>query len=95
MPGPRLMLIDDDVAYCEDLSLVLAGRFDVTANEADRGVFKVPSLRNVGLRPRLMHNGRFTSFARVLDFYSGSGGEQSFGETMVAIHWTWKSRILL
>jgi cytochrome c peroxidase len=56
------------------------GRRTVTGAAGDRGKFKVPSLRNVGLRPRLMHNGRFTSFARVFDFYTGSGGEQSYGD---------------
>jgi cytochrome c peroxidase len=56
------------------------GRQELTGLSGDRGKFKVPSLRNVGLRPRLMHNGRFTSFARVFDFYTGSGGEPSFGD---------------
>ena len=37
------------------------GRQLVTGNPNDRGRFKVPSLRNVGLRTRLMHNGQFVS----------------------------------
>lgn len=36
---------------------------------AGRGAFKAPSLRNVGVRPRFMHDGRFTSLAQVVDFY--------------------------
>lgn len=48
------------------------GRMDVTGQFADRGKFKVPTLRNVGLKPRFMHNGRLTTLDDVLDFYVGS-----------------------
>lgn len=42
----------------------------VTADTgAGRGAFKAPSLRNVGVRPRLMHDGRFTSLEQVVEFY--------------------------
>ncbi len=44
----------------------------VTADTgAGRGRFKSPSLRNVALRPRFMHDGRFTSLEQVVDFYDG------------------------
>ncbi|MGA0868725.1 MAG: cytochrome-c peroxidase [Planctomycetota bacterium] len=46
-----------------------AGRMDVTQNFADRGAFKVPSLRNTGLKPSFMHNGSMTNLVQVLDFY--------------------------
>ncbi|CAN5897675.1 hypothetical protein BH11GEM1_BH11GEM1_18690 [soil metagenome] len=36
---------------------------------AGRGAFKAPSLRNVGVRPTFMHDGRFTSLAQVMDFF--------------------------
>jgi len=36
---------------------------------AGRGAFKPPSLRNVAVRPRFMHDGRFTSLADVVAFY--------------------------
>ncbi len=36
---------------------------------AGRGAFKAPSLRNVAVRPRFMHDGRFTTLAQVIDFY--------------------------
>jgi cytochrome c peroxidase len=45
------------------------GRMDVTQNLADRGAFKVPSLRNTGLKPSYMHNGSMTNLVQVLDFY--------------------------
>lgn len=50
------------------------GRQAVTNSFADRGKFKVPSLRNVGLRRSFMHNGMFTSIAQVVGFYIGGGG---------------------
>lgn len=31
--------------------------------------FKAPSLRNVAVRPRFMHDGRFTTLAQVIDFF--------------------------
>ncbi len=45
------------------------GRQGVTGNNADRGRFKVPSLRNVGLKRTFMHNGGFSTLAEVLQFY--------------------------
>ncbi|HKU62432.1 MAG TPA: cytochrome c peroxidase [Gemmatimonadales bacterium] len=36
---------------------------------AGRGAFKAPSLRNVALRPRYMHDGRFTTLEQVIDFF--------------------------
>ncbi len=50
------------------------GRQNVTNNPADRGRFKVPSLRNAALRPRFMHNGNIPTLNNVLGFYSGGGG---------------------
>lgn len=37
---------------------------------AGQGRFKAPSLRNVGVRGRFMHDGRFTSLEQVVDFYN-------------------------
>ena len=38
------------------------GRFKVTLDIADMGLFRDPSLRNVSLRPRLFHTGRMVEF---------------------------------
>ena len=48
-----------------------AGRQEVTNAPPDRGRFKVPTLRNVGLRPRFMHHGQLATLAAVLDHYEG------------------------
>jgi cytochrome c peroxidase len=45
------------------------GRASVTGLLADRGGFKVPSLRNVGLKPSFMHTGEFVNLQQVIGFY--------------------------
>lgn len=47
------------------------GRQGVTGNIADRGRFKVPGLRNVGLKRTFMHNGQFQTLQQVMAFYGG------------------------
>lgn len=50
------------------------GRQAVTNNPADRGRFRVPSLRNVGLKRTFMHNGMFQSLTDVIRFYARAPG---------------------
>jgi cytochrome c peroxidase len=45
------------------------GRYNVTANPNDMGLFKTPTLRNVELTPPYMHDGRFQTLAEVVDHY--------------------------
>jgi cytochrome c peroxidase len=52
-----------DLGLCARDDGVLASREDLC------GLFKVPSLRNVALRKRYFHNGRFASLRDVVDFY--------------------------
>jgi cytochrome c peroxidase len=49
------------------------GRQAVTGDVNDRGKFKVPSLRNVALRDRFMHNGQFDNLRDVVEFYDRGG----------------------
>ncbi len=46
------------------------GREEITLDSADRGKFKVPSLRNVEYTTPYMHNGNFKTLEEVLDHYS-------------------------
>jgi cytochrome c peroxidase len=46
------------------------GRYRITANEADRYRFRVPSLRNVAVTGPYMHDGRFYTLEAVLDHYT-------------------------
>ncbi len=58
------------------------GRREVTGLFGDRGRFKVPTLRNVGLKPNFMHNGQLTTLNQVLDFYANANGQQQFPENL-------------
>lgn len=49
------------------------GRFAVTGNNADRGAFRTPSLRDVAQRAPYMHDGRFATLEEVVDFYDRGG----------------------
>ena len=49
------------------------GRYEVTKNEADKGAFKTPTLRNVALTAPYMHDGSETSLLAVVEFYDKGG----------------------
>lgn len=49
------------------------GLFDVTHREADRGLFKTPTLRNIALTAPYMHDGSLKTLKEVMDFYIGAG----------------------
>lgn len=53
-----------------------AGREGTTGLAADRGKFKIPSLRNIEFSFPYMHDGRFQTLTQVVDFYN-SGGHPS------------------
>jgi cytochrome c peroxidase len=46
------------------------GRMEVTGKETDKGLFKVPSLRNIALTAPYMHDGRFATLEEVVEHYS-------------------------
>ncbi len=52
-----------------DASMTDEGRKMVTNDPADRGRFKVPSLRNIAQTPPYMHDGRFATLEEVIDHY--------------------------
>ncbi|MBC7778156.1 MAG: cytochrome-c peroxidase [Phycisphaerae bacterium] len=52
-----------------DAGMTDEGRKKVTNDPADRGRFKVPSLRNIALTPPYMHDGRFATLEEVIDHY--------------------------
>jgi len=49
------------------------GRFRLTGLESDRAVFKVPSLRNVGLTAPYMHDGSLKNLESVVSHYESGG----------------------
>ena len=46
------------------------GRFGITGKEMDKGKFKTPGLRNVGVTAPYMHDGRFQTLEQVVSYYS-------------------------
>lgn len=51
------------------------GRFKVTGREEDRGAFKTPSLRNVGLSPPYMHAGQLETLEEVVAWFNRPKGK--------------------
>lgn len=50
-----------------------SGRIRLTGLESDRGVFKVPSLRNIALTAPYMHDGSLSTLEAVIDHYQTGG----------------------
>lgn len=57
----------------------------ITDAGAGDGRFKVPSLRNIGVRGRFMHDGRFTSLMEVVEFYDNGIQESPFVDDILRI----------
>lgn len=51
------------------------GLYYVTENPADKGKFRVPSLRELNYTAPYMHSGVFATLAEVVEFYNQGGGE--------------------
>ena len=51
------------------------GRYQVTKQEADRGRFKTPTLRDVARTAPYMHDGSIRTLAEVVAFYNRGGGK--------------------
>jgi cytochrome c peroxidase len=49
------------------------GRYAVTKNEADRGSFKTPTLRDVAKHPPYLHDGSAKTLRDVIDLYNHAG----------------------
>jgi cytochrome c peroxidase len=49
------------------------GLFELTEKPTDRGRFRAPSLRNVGVTAPYMHDGSMATLEEVLDFYAAGG----------------------
>ncbi len=50
-----------------------SGRIRLTFNEADRNLYKVPSLRNCEVSAPYMHNGSIATLSEVIDLYANGG----------------------
>jgi cytochrome c peroxidase len=55
------------------------GRYMITKQNKDKGLFRTPTLREVARTAPYMHNGIFSTLDEVIDFYDRGGGSDSFG----------------
>ena len=55
----------------DDDQTLQPGLFTLTQNEAHRGLFKAPTLRNIAVTSPYMHDGRFATLQEVLAHYNG------------------------
>jgi len=53
------------------------GRYNVTGNPLDQGLFKSPTLRNIEFSAPYMHDGRFSTLEEVIDHYNFGGHPSS------------------
>ncbi len=60
------------------------GLQSVTGDPADRGSFKVPTLRNIALTAPYMHDGRFATLEEVLHHYNGGIRKSSTLSPLIA-----------
>ncbi|MFQ5776876.1 MAG: cytochrome-c peroxidase [Terriglobia bacterium] len=70
------------------------GRYEVTKQEADKGAFKTPSLRNIAQTAPYMHDGSLQTLKDVIDFYIGGGNSNPHldGEIHVLDHLSGRER---
>lgn len=54
------------------------GRSAITGQEADRGRFKTPTLREIARTPPYMHDGSLSSLEEVIEFYDRGGGANPY-----------------
>lgn len=63
-----------------------AGLGGVTGREADMGLFRIPSLRNIAVTGPYMHDGRFNTLEEVIDHYNGGVHRTSTLDPNLAKH---------
>jgi len=59
------------------------GRFRLTGLETDRALFKVPTLRNVGVTAPYMHDGSMNNLEEVIAHYNSGGNQHIHQSPMV------------
>lgn len=81
----RLDEIDEGAAIPESLEKTLDwGRYTETGEEADRGAFKTPGLRNVAQTAPYMHDGSQETLAEAVAWYVRGGHENPYLSPLIA-----------
>ncbi|ORU90065.1 MAG: cytochrome-c peroxidase [Cycloclasticus sp. symbiont of Poecilosclerida sp. M] len=68
----------DAVASLNEQQKSELGRFAVTQQLKDIGVYKTPTLRNIALTAPYMHDGSFKTLREVVDYYDKGGKKNKF-----------------
>ena len=63
---------DEDITI-EDTDFEDLGRYNITGNPLDQGLFKSPTLRNIEFSSPYMHDGRFNTLDEVIEHYNFGG----------------------
>jgi cytochrome c peroxidase len=69
-----------------ELSAEDTGQMKSTQNEADRGKFKMPSLRKSALTAPYMHDGQFGTLEEVVERYSTGACRSATLDPKLAMH---------
>lgn len=59
------------------------GRYEVTRQEADKGAFKTPTLRNILQTRPYMHDGSLQSLSDVVEFYNAGGRPNRYQSKLI------------
>ena len=69
-----LGLFTDDKFHNNGIDSIFSGdnlgRYNITLNNNDIGLFKTPTLRNIELTSPYMHDGRYQTLEQVVEFYN-------------------------
>jgi cytochrome c peroxidase len=86
--GRKLFMAHPDVGFSnnglDDEEQLKPGLQSVTRDPAHRGMFKVPTLRNIALTAPYMHDGRFATLEEVLHHYNGGIRKSSTLSPLIA-----------
>ena len=59
-----------NIGLYNEKELTDAGLYNITKKETDKGRFKIPGLRNIGVTAPYMHNGMFKTLEEVVEYYN-------------------------
>jgi cytochrome c peroxidase len=66
------------VGVNDEGNLTDLGRYGETRQEAEKGAFKTPTLRNIAKSAPYMHDGSLKTLADVADYYAGGGNSNPY-----------------
>ena len=75
-PNPENRFMDKQPEFID------IGRAEVSGKSADKGLFRIPTLRNVEKTAPYLHNGVFATLEEVVKFYSNGGAAPEVGATV-------------